>query len=87
MTLITRPRRFGKTLALSMVEYFFSVKYKGQGALFSGLDIWKDEQYRDLQGSYPVISLFFADVKEETYETAKRQICHKKFSEIKTRRT
>ncbi|MDE7211945.1 MAG: ATP-binding protein [Lachnospiraceae bacterium] len=75
VTLITRPRRFGKTLTLSMVERFFSVKYKGQGALFSGLDIWKEEQYRDLQGSYPVISLSFADVQEETFEAAKQQIC------------
>lgn len=57
VTLITRPRRFGKTLAMSMVEHFFSVRYSGEGNLFEDLDIWKDEKYRKLQGAYPVISL------------------------------
>ncbi|MDE7211690.1 MAG: AAA family ATPase, partial [Lachnospiraceae bacterium] len=64
VTLITRPRRFGKTLTMSMVERFFSTKYAGEGALFSGLNIWKDEKYWELQGTYPVISLSFAPVKE-----------------------
>ena len=50
VTLITRPRRFGKTLAMSMVEHFFSVRYAGEGDLFEDLDIWKDEKYRKLQG-------------------------------------
>ena len=43
VTLITRPRRFGKTLNMSMLEYFFSVKYAGQGNLFEGLAIWQEE--------------------------------------------
>lgn len=63
VTLITRPRRFGKTLNISMTERFFSVKYQGQGSVFEGLSIWKEEKYRKLQGSYPVISLSFASVK------------------------
>lgn len=63
VTLITRPRRFGKTLNMSMVERFFSIKYAGQGDLFAGLHIWNEEKYRRLQGTYPVISLSFAAVK------------------------
>ncbi|MCI9389529.1 MAG: AAA family ATPase [Lachnospiraceae bacterium] len=75
VTLLTRPRRFGKTLNMSMVEWFFSVKYKGQGDVFEGLSIWEDEKYRQLQGSYPVIFLSFASVKETDYENARRMIC------------
>ena len=64
VTLITRPRRFGKTLNISMLEKFFSVRYAGRKELFEGLDIWKDEKYQRLQGGYPVIRLSFANVKE-----------------------
>lgn len=39
VTLITRPRRFGKTLNMSMLEYFFSNRYEGQGEIFEGLSI------------------------------------------------
>ncbi len=76
VTLITRPRRFGKTLTMSMVERFFSPKYAGRGDLFEGLAIWREEEYRALQGTYPVISLSFANVKERDYDTARRKICH-----------
>ena len=55
-TLITRPRRFGKTINMSMLEQFFSVDYAGRGDLFEGLSIWEEEKYRQLQGTYPVIS-------------------------------
>lgn len=75
VSLITRPRRFGKTLNMSMTEQFFSVKYADRGDLFEGLSIWKDAQYRQLQGTYPVISLSFANIKEENYITARRKIC------------
>lgn len=75
VTLITRPRRFGKTLTMSMLEHFFSVEYVGREDLFRGLSIWQREEYRSLQGTYPVISLSFANVKEHTYEGAEiRQI-------------
>ena len=57
MTLITRPRRFGMTLAMSMLEHFFSVGYADKGALFEELDIWKEEKHRSLPGRYPVIFL------------------------------
>jgi hypothetical protein len=69
VTLITRPRRFGKTLNMSMVEQFFSTKYASRGDLFQGLAIWEKEKYQELQGTYPVISLSFANVKERNYET------------------
>lgn len=74
VTLITRPRRFGKTLNMSMLEHFFSNKYAGQGEIFAGLSIWKDEKYRAMQGTYPVISLSFANVKERTYQQTKERI-------------
>lgn len=75
VTLITRPRRFGKTLNISMTEQFFSLKYAGIRDIFQGLSIWELEKYRDLQGTYPVISLSFANVKEKTYRNCKIQIC------------
>lgn len=74
VTLIARPRRFGKTLNMSMLEKFFSVRYAGRADLFEGLSIWEDEKYRKLQGTYPVISLSFANVKEQKYETAVQKI-------------
>lgn len=63
VTLITRPRRFGKTLNMNMLECFFSNKYKNRGDLFEGLSIWQREEYRQLQGTYPVIFLSFASIK------------------------
>ncbi len=75
VTLIARPRRFGKTLNMSMVEKFFSMDYAGRGELFEGLAIWKEEGYRLLQGTYPVISLSFAKVKAGTFPDTRRQIC------------
>lgn len=75
VTLITRPRRFGKTLNMSMVEQFFSVDYADRGELFEGLSIWNYEKYRNLQGTYPVISLSFANIKEQDYKTTRKKIC------------
>ena len=75
VTLITRPRRFGKTLNMSMLDRFWNIKYQGQGELFQDLDIWKEEKYRELQGTYPVISLSFARVKEKSYVGTIRRIC------------
>ena len=75
VTLINRPRRFGKTLNMSMLEQFFSVDYAGRGDLFEGLSIWEEEKYRQLQGTYPVISLSFANIKEQDYETTRFRIC------------
>jgi hypothetical protein len=79
VTLIMRPRRFGKTLNMSMLERFFSNEYAGKGEIFEGLDIWKEQKYRELQGTYPVIFLTFASVKENNFQAARnrivRQIC------------
>ncbi len=75
VTLITRPRRFGKTLNLNMLERFFSVGYAGQGAVFENLRIWDSEKYRKLQGMYPVISLSFADIKENVFSQARKAVC------------
>ena len=74
VTLIARPRRFGKTLNMSMLEKFFSLKYADRGDLFEGLSIWKEEKYRELQGTYPVIALSFANVKETTYSVTSYRI-------------
>ena len=87
VTLVTRPRRFGKTLNMSMLEKFFSVKYENRGDLFQGLRIWEEKssdesrssseeyKYRKLQGTYPVLFLSFAGVKENTYAGARENIC------------
>ena len=74
VTLITRPRRFGKTLNMSMLECFFSNRYAGRGDLFEGLSVWENEAYRQIQGTYPVIFLSFADVKADNIQDAKRQV-------------
>ncbi len=75
VTLITRPRRFGKTLAMSMVEQFFSVDYAHHSALFEGLNVWQDEDFRKLQGTFPVISISFSDIKETSFIQVKKKIC------------
>ncbi len=75
VTLITRPRRFGKTLAMSMLEYFLSVKHAGRGDLFQHLDIWKEEKYRGLQGTFPVIFLSFASAKAGSFSEVYHDIC------------
>ena len=74
VTLITRPRRFGKTLNLSMLERFWSLKYEGQGDIFHNLSIWKEEKYRKLQGTYPVIFLSFAIIKERDFRNARAKL-------------
>ena len=74
VTLINRPRRFGKTLNMSMVEEFFSVDYAGRGNLFDDLSIWREEKYRKLQGTYPVIFLSFANIKESDFRTTSYRI-------------
>jgi len=85
VTLITRPRRFGKTLNMSMIECFFSNKYAGRSDLFEGLSIWEEKsfdekfpereyQYRYLQGTFPVIFLSFANVKAVDYRKMEYKI-------------
>ena len=76
VTLITRPRRFGKTLNMNMLEKFFSVDFAGRDDLFAGLSIWEDEKYRELQGTYPVIFMSFANIKETSFQEARKIICY-----------
>ena len=75
VTLITRPRRFGKTLTINMVETFFSVNYAGREDIFKDLSIWQEEKYQKLQGTWPVISLSFANIKGFDFTTVRKQIC------------
>ena len=75
VTLITRPRRFGKTLNMSMLAKFFSVDYRDRGELFQDLGIWENEKYRKIQGTYPVIFISFAGIKESTYAGARESMC------------
>lgn len=74
VTLITRPRRFGKTLNLSMTECFFSKEYAGKSSLFEGLDIWNNTKYQNLQGKFPVLFISFAGIKADNYKTAREGI-------------
>ena len=67
VTLITRPRRFGKTLNMSTLNCFFSNKYEGRSDLFDGLKVWDDPAMREQQGKWPVILLSFAGIKGETF--------------------
>ena len=76
--LFTRPRRFGKTLNISMLKYFFDVKNKEENRkLFDGLNISKSEYFTE-QGNYPVISISFRNYDEENWEngfkTLKKEI-------------
>ncbi len=68
VALIPRPRRFGKTLNLSMLRYFFEKGEEDTSYLFKGLNIWKNEKYQTLQGQFPVISISLKDVKHATWE-------------------
>lgn len=74
VTLITRPRRFGKTLMMDMCNCFFSNEYKGRKDLFKGKKIFQDEKYRKLQGTYPVLYLSFADIKKNNYSDTRNDI-------------
>ncbi|MBO6307786.1 MAG: AAA family ATPase [Oribacterium sp.] len=73
ITLITRPRRFGKTLMLSTVEKFFSVRQGNNEELFKGLNVSKDTEMMEECGRWPVLFVSFAGVKAETYKGALQQ--------------
>ena len=64
----TRPRRFGKTLNMSMLYYFFSIKEKENAYLFNGLNISKNKEAIKHQNKYPVIFIFLKDMKNSSYE-------------------
>ena len=75
VTLICRPRRFGKTLNMDMVECFFSNKYASRTDLFNGLDVWNDVGLRCEQGTWPVVSLSFSAAKGASAEAVVRRMC------------
>ena len=69
VVLITRPRRFGKTLNMSMLKYFFDCDVKDAKELFKGLKIMEqDEKYTSKLGAYPCIYLTMKDLNVSTYE-------------------
>ncbi len=72
--LVTRPRRFGKTLNLSMLRYFLTLDGNNNAELFADTQIWKHKSYRDLQGQFPVIFITFKDITQTTYEDMLRKI-------------
>ena len=74
VTLITRPRRFGKTLNMSTLNCFFSNKYADRGELFEGLKIWEDPAMREQQGKWPVVFLSFAEAKQTDCVSLKESI-------------
>ena len=72
--LFTRPRRFGKTLNMSMLKYFFDVKNKEENRkLFENLEISRSEYFEE-QGNYPVISISFRNYDEENWEEGFKRI-------------
>lgn len=75
VTLICRPRRFGKTLNLSMVECFFSTRYADRADLFDGLAVWDGPAMRAEQGRWPVVSISFATVKGQSFEDLQARLC------------
>ncbi|MBS0628468.1 MAG: AAA family ATPase [Verrucomicrobia bacterium] len=70
VTLVTRPRRFGKSITLSMLKYFFEISKEPMAYLFKNSKIWQEEGYKELQGTYPVIHISFKDVKATTWQKA-----------------
>ena len=71
------PRRFGKTLNMSMINCFFSYIYRNRGELFDGLKVWEDADLREQQGKWPVIFLSFANVKQTKWEEARKVLNEK----------
>ena len=75
VTLFTRPRRFGKTLALNTIKTYFEKTDADTSRYFTDKKIWKcGEKYRRLQGRYPVIMLTFKDIKYSTWEESREAI-------------
>ena len=68
VVLYTRPRRFGKTLNMSMLNYFYNVKEKENAYLFDGLAISKDEEVMQHQNKYPVISITLKEMKQSSFQ-------------------
>ena len=77
VTLVCRPRRFGKTLNLDTVRCILSTEFAGRGdELFGGLSVWDDPSMRALQGTVPVVSISFANVKAPTFAGMLKGVCN-----------
>ena len=74
VTLIARPRRFGKTLTMNTVNRFFSNEFSDQEELFSGLAVWQDEDMRAEAGHHPVISMTWSGIKGGGYHDVREDI-------------
>lgn len=74
VTLITRPRRFGKTLMINTVERFFSLRFSDQEQVFKNFKVWEDSSMSMLAGKLPVISLSFANVKGQDFQSVRELI-------------
>ena len=72
--LLPRPRRFGKTLNLSMLRYFFERCDENYGDLFNDLTITQQKEFQHHQGRYPVIYLSFKDLKDTSWEAVSRRL-------------
>lgn len=72
--LLPRPRRFGKSMNMSMLKYFFEKTEESNRELFKDLNIYKDEESMAKQGQYPVIFITFKDVKDNSYDKAVEKI-------------
>lgn len=72
--LFTRPRRFGKTLNLSMIDRFFNIKYAGENDIFEGLEVSKCDRCRPYKNAYPVIRLNFGDLSGESEELFRKSL-------------
>ena len=75
VAVFTRPRRFGKTFAMNMLQTFFEKTETNNAHLFKGTKVWQDPEHRAEQGKYPVIFITFKDAKGETWEDTLRGIC------------
>ncbi|MBM3198892.1 MAG: hypothetical protein FJZ58_06545 [Chlamydiae bacterium] len=72
--LVTRPRRFGKSIALSMIRYFFEQSKESRAHLFTHTNIWQEGEIKAFQGVFPVIHISFKDIKAPTWEKAYGQL-------------
>ena len=75
VAVFTRPRRFGKTFAMNMLQTFFEKTEKSNAHLFKGTKVWQRSEHRTEQGKYPVIFITFKDAKGGTWEDTLRGIC------------
>ena len=74
VAVFTRPRRFGKTFAMRMLQSFFEKTEKSNACLFKGTKVWQKREHRAEQGKYPVIFITFKDAKREDWRLTRMKI-------------